>query len=168
FTTICVSPTTVTFDRELFRRISLVNNELDRRRPRWIKERSEYFENYDDLDFVTHFRLSKPSALSVLDMIENQLEFPTDRNQAVSPINQLLLALRYYATGSDQLSVADYTGVSKSTASRIVHRVSCAIANLRHQFIRLPQTANLILENQLSFYRVARFPKAIGAMAAHI
>ncbi|KAJ9598267.1 hypothetical protein L9F63_011088, partial [Diploptera punctata] len=53
-------------------------DELDRRRPRWIKERSEYFENYDDLDFVTHFRLSKPSALSVLDMIENQLEFPTD------------------------------------------------------------------------------------------
>ncbi|KAJ9594549.1 hypothetical protein L9F63_027467, partial [Diploptera punctata] len=73
--------------------------------------------------------------MALLDMIENQLEFPTDSgkrtlsvyntttylgvlnvNQAVSPINQLLLALRYYATGSDQLSVADYTRVSKSNS----------------------------------------------------
>ncbi|KAJ4451091.1 hypothetical protein ANN_02529 [Periplaneta americana] len=43
------------------------------------KERATYFEDYDDSDFVTHFRLSKTSALSVLSMIEHNLEFTTNR-----------------------------------------------------------------------------------------
>ena len=51
----------------------------DVRRPRWIRERNNYFEEYDDVDFKTRFRLSKESVLSVLDHIEHQLEFPTDR-----------------------------------------------------------------------------------------
>ncbi|KAJ4447341.1 hypothetical protein ANN_09345 [Periplaneta americana] len=131
---------------------------------RWLKERATYFEDYDDSDFVTHFRLSKTSALSVLSMIEHNLEFTTNRNQAVSPINQLLLALRFYATGGDQLSVADYAGVSQSTASRIVHRVSSAIAALRCQYINLPQTPQSVLQTQMRFYNIARFPKVIGAM----
>ncbi|XP_069686072.1 putative nuclease HARBI1 [Periplaneta americana] len=138
--------------------------EYKRRRPRWLKERATYFEDYDDSDFVTHFRLSKTSALSVLSMIEHNLEFTTNRNQAVSPINQLLLALRFYATGGDQLSVADYAGVSQSTASRIVHRVSSAIAALRCQYINLPQTPQSVLQTQMRFYNKARFPKVIGAM----
>lgn len=50
-----------------------------RRRPRWIKERADYFDTYDDVDFVTHFRLTKESAMAVLALIEHELEFYTDR-----------------------------------------------------------------------------------------
>lgn len=92
------------------------------------------------------------------------LLFPQFRNQAVSPINQLLLALRFYATGGVQLSLADYAGVSQSTASRIVHRVSSGIAALRPHYINLPQTPQSILQTQMRFYNIARFPKVIGAM----
>lgn len=48
------------------------------RRARWIREREDFFEDYDEVDFKTHFRLSRRSALLVLDRIENNLEFPTD------------------------------------------------------------------------------------------
>ncbi|KAJ4429720.1 hypothetical protein ANN_21924 [Periplaneta americana] len=54
--------------------------EYKRRRPRWLKERATYFQDYDDSDFVTHFRLSKTSALSVLSVVEHCLEFTTNRN----------------------------------------------------------------------------------------
>jgi len=49
------------------------------RRPRWIRERADHFRDLDNKDFVTRFRLSKLSALYVLEQIENQLEFPSDR-----------------------------------------------------------------------------------------
>lgn len=48
-------------------------------RPRWFKERSNYFEDYDDLDFITRFRLSKTSVLNLLTKIEHRLEYASDR-----------------------------------------------------------------------------------------
>lgn len=49
------------------------------RRPRWIKERNNWFDDYDDEDFAMRFRLSKSSTLSVLAKIENNLEYISDR-----------------------------------------------------------------------------------------
>jgi len=49
------------------------------RRPRWIRERAEDFDNMDDTDFVTRYRPSKPTVLSILEKIEAALEFETDR-----------------------------------------------------------------------------------------
>lgn len=49
------------------------------RRPRWIRERNNFFDDYDDVDFVTRFRLSKTSFLNVLQEIEDRLEYPSER-----------------------------------------------------------------------------------------
>lgn len=49
------------------------------RRARLIQERTDYFDLLDDLDFETRFRLSKRSALNILERIEDHLEFPTDK-----------------------------------------------------------------------------------------
>lgn len=49
------------------------------RRPRVIKERRNYFDELDDIEFSTRFRLSKQSVLQVLERIEHQLEFNTDK-----------------------------------------------------------------------------------------
>lgn len=48
-------------------------------RPRWIRERHSYFDEYDDVDFKTRFRMSKETTLSILEQIEEQLEFPSNR-----------------------------------------------------------------------------------------
>lgn len=50
------------------------------RRPRWIRERAEEFDNLDDRDFITRYRLTKLSVLSVLEKIEESLEYETDRS----------------------------------------------------------------------------------------
>lgn len=66
-------------------------------------------------------------------------------------MSQLLLTLRFYATGGDQLSLADFSGVSKATAHRIIHRVSCAIASLRPMYIGMPSNQQAILDAQMAF-----------------
>lgn len=49
------------------------------------------------------FRLSKQTFLILLHMIEDEIKHQTCRNNAISPVNQLLVALRYYATGAFQV-----------------------------------------------------------------
>lgn len=55
-------------------------------------------------------------------------------------------------------------GVDKSTASRAISLVINNIANLRNQFITMPESEEEIQEMKQKFYRIARFPKCIGAI----
>ncbi|KAF9409261.1 hypothetical protein HW555_011296 [Spodoptera exigua] len=59
------------------------DDEYIMRRPRWIKERSEHFLNYDDMDFKIRFRLSKAAAYDLLLKIEDKLEFLSERSFGV-------------------------------------------------------------------------------------
>jgi hypothetical protein len=72
--------------------------------------------------------------------------------------------LRFYATGCTQLTAGDFSGVSVSTAHRIVHKVSRIIAGMYQENIYFPRNAQEISETQMDFYRIARFPKVIGAV----
>lgn len=79
-------------------------------------------------------------------------------------MNQLLCALRYYATGSQLTTCGDVIGVHESTACRIVHRVTHAIASLRPEYIEIPTSQpeqNVIVSG---FYKIAKFPRVIGAI----
>lgn len=98
-------------------------------RPRWIRERAEDFESLDDRDLITRYRLTKPTVLSILEKIEHCLEYETDRSNCISPINQLLCTLQFYAIGCFQPTTGVLCGFSSSTVNRIVHKVSCTIAS---------------------------------------
>lgn len=62
------------------------------------------------------------------------------------------------------LVAGDFAGVSESTACVVIKQVSEAIANLGPTFIHMPRSREDILDAQLNFYRIARFPKVIGAI----
>lgn len=80
------------------------------------------------------------------------------RNHGVPPLHQLLLTLRFYALGTMLVAVADYIGVSKSSAGRIVKDVSQAIARLYPKYIYIDNNT------QEDFYKIARFPRVLGAI----
>ena len=85
------------------------------------------------------------------------------RNAAISAANRLLLTLRFYATGNMLLTVADFVGVSKSSASLIVKQVSVAIARLCPRYCKMPE-GDARRQAQQEFYSIARFPFVIGAI----
>nr|XP_049694472.1 putative nuclease HARBI1 [Helicoverpa armigera] len=86
------------------------------------------------------------------------------RNKAVPPINQLLCALRFFATGNFLLTIGDLSGVSVSTSCRIIRRVATAIVTLREEFIRFPETPEEISTVKEQFYKIARFPNVLGCI----
>jgi len=79
-------------------------------------------------------------------------------------MNQLLTALRFYATGTFQLVVGDTFAVHKSTVCRIVHRVSRAVGSLRDKYIQFPATTEECHEIMRLFYSTSGLPGIIGAI----
>jgi hypothetical protein len=132
--------------------------------PRQIYNRANHFVNLDELSFFRRFRLTKNTTLALLELIEEDLEFPNDINQSVSPMNQLLTCLRYYATDGHLMAIADFTGMHTSTVSRIILRVSRAIASLGQRFIKMPEPDEQLQQTAQDFFVTARFPRVIGAL----
>ena len=95
--------------------------------------------------------------------IAGQLKAPYHGSD-VSPMNQLLLTLRFFATGTFQLVVGDTFGVHKSTVCRVVHRVTAAIAGLRPKYVRPPATVQERRSIMNRFYAVSGLGGVIGAV----
>ena len=105
------------------RRLELVDNI-----PRNIRNgRRRYhfdYENYDEEQFRSRFRLTKDGFRTLLDMLRHNLSGHNERGRPTSVDIQLLLTLRCYATGTFQLACGDLCDISQPSASRIIKGVS--------------------------------------------
>ncbi|XP_013141574.1 PREDICTED: putative nuclease HARBI1 [Papilio polytes] len=85
------------------------------------------------------------------------------KNKAITPEQQVLMTLEYYACGSFQRCIgAASPGVHKSSVCRSIHRVSRAIAGLRSEWISMPQNRQAMEYGARKFYEICAFPKTIG------
>lgn len=62
------------------------------------------------------------------------------------------------------IAVGDFAGVHKSTTSKVVHKVSSAIARLRSRYVKFPQSEAEVNEVRQGFFNIARFPRCVGAI----
>ncbi|CAH1954210.1 unnamed protein product [Acanthoscelides obtectus] len=65
--------------------------------PRHYYERTDFFNEMDNLSFFRRFRLQKNTVLRLVEQLKHQLEFDNSLYNSMSPINQLLTCLRFYA-----------------------------------------------------------------------
>ncbi|KAK4882777.1 hypothetical protein RN001_006096 [Aquatica leii] len=82
--------------------------------------------------------------MELLNLFGNQIEPATFRNKSISSKDQLLITLRFLATGSFQQVIGDHINIHKSTVSRIVRRVIKCIASLKP---RIPGSFGNDLDN---------------------
>lgn len=79
-------------------------------------------------------------------------------------MHQILLLLRFCATGCMLQTIGDFAGIHKSTASQIVKKLVRIIVTLAPEFIYMPRTQQEVEETKRKFYSIARFPRVIGAI----
>ena len=75
-------------------------------------------------------------------------------------MQQVLIALRFYTTGTFQRVIGDLFGVSVFAACRVIHKVSRAIAKEKRQLLSSQGTRDV----KRKFYDVGHFPGVIGAI----
>jgi len=131
---------------------------------RYIRDTQNPFEFFNEQDFKKRFRFSKRSVMfNILPLVEEGLAKTNNRGLPVSPIIQLLICLRFYATASFQLVMGDVIQISQSTISRIIFRVSCLIASNINKYIKMPTSDQARSENKRLFRELGYGPGgAIG------
>ena len=98
------------------------------------------------------------------DIIGHRLERPTNRNQSLTPRQQILIALRFYASGNFLQVIGDTFGIDIATVSRVVTKVTDALFDLKDQYIKFPTTDADIRNTKIGFYNLRRFPGVIGCI----
>ena len=77
--------------------------------------------------------------MHITDLLAEDLRRKTQRNHPISALQQVLIALRFYASGSFLQVIGDTIGVDKSTVSRVVTNVSLALVAKQQQYIKWPK-----------------------------
>uniref|UniRef100_A0A3B4V1Z8 DDE Tnp4 domain-containing protein n=1 Tax=Seriola dumerili TaxID=41447 RepID=A0A3B4V1Z8_SERDU len=112
-----------------------------------LRDRLNPLEFYDKDEFLSRYSFTKETRLELGRWIGPTVKHRSDRNAAVPPMLQLLVALRYYATGCFKRVDGDLF-------------MSRAIASLKNQYIQISPTG----EMAAGFYRRAGFPGVLGAI----
>ena len=134
------------------------------KRARVFRKRVNFLEEYDDGDFRRRFRFTKSSFISICELIEEDIIHDTKRNHSLSPETQLMITLRYLATGDKFRTIGDSMGVHISSVSRCVASVTEALCKHLGTFVHFPNDEDSMNQEKHKFYQVANFPGVVGCI----
>jgi len=119
------------------------------------------FDVFNKSQFKEKFRPSRPEAEFVLQRIGQYLLI-SQKNMALNPNQQLLVALHWLGNGSAYHGIADMQGTSKSTVCRVLERVVIATVDYLFQdVVRWPDNVGNIAAD---FLRLGGFPSVCGCV----
>ena len=87
----------------------LVHEHMQRRlvrRERIFRDRTHPLEVYDDVELVERYRFRRADILWLVEEFGGELEYDCARRGGLSPLMQVMVALRVFAAGAFQLDVA--------------------------------------------------------------
>ncbi|XP_064465420.1 putative nuclease HARBI1 [Ornithodoros turicata] len=130
---------------------------------RSIRDRLDPFRTWSDRGFRRRYRFSKDTVRFIIEVVRPDLQ-ASEFNNAIPPDLQVLSALRFFAKGSYQDDASDIHGFSQPTQSRIVRRISVALASRRAQFIKFPVLPAEQEDAKTQFLRKFGFPFTVGVI----
>ena len=111
--------------------------------------------NFTDEELRSRYRFGRESIEFLSELLRDDLERDTSRNHALSTTVQVLVALRFFASGSFLQVIGDTLGLSKSSVS---------LAQKQRNFVKWPLTEEEILQNKRGFFTKGGFPGVIGCV----
>uniref|UniRef100_A0A3Q3AGL2 DDE Tnp4 domain-containing protein n=1 Tax=Kryptolebias marmoratus TaxID=37003 RepID=A0A3Q3AGL2_KRYMA len=119
------------------------------------------------LKVVSHYIPLSPRIyrLDIMNMSHYKRQFLYQKLTALrgKSLLQVLITLRFLASGILHCETGDLCGASKATECIIVHRVCSAICDLRSLYIKFPD-ASEPANYKVWFYKYGHFPRVIGCM----
>ncbi|XP_063447160.1 putative nuclease HARBI1 [Mytilus trossulus] len=125
------------------------------RKERTFRSKEELTLDYTDTELRARYRFGREGILFLSDLVRDSLTRQTNRNHALSVEQQIMVTLRFLASGSFLQVIGDTLGLDKSTVSRVVDSVLDALCEKRNEFIQWPTNLN---QTKAEFYEFAGFP----------
>ena len=96
----------------------VIQNKRALRRQRIFRDRNNPLDYLPEEDSIQKYRLTRKLILQVCVMVRDDIDRPTNRSSPLSVSLQVMVALRFYATGTFQSVVGDIHMISKASVSR--------------------------------------------------
>ncbi|GFW07630.1 putative nuclease HARBI1 [Trichonephila clavipes] len=117
-------------------------------------------DELDEDDFRRRYRFYKGTIETLVKLLRTKLDPATGRNHALTAAEKVMAVVRFFAFGNRQINVGDLHSISQSSPSRVITDVARALAELRPQYIYLPQTEDERMQDFTEF----GFPGIYGAL----
>lgn len=136
---------------------------VHRRRQRYYRGFDPLERDYSDEQLRQRYRFRRNSIDYLAELLREDLERGTRKATALTVKQQIMIALRFYGSGSHLQVVGDTMGFDKSTVSRVIDSVTNALVSRKNQFIKWPtdDRKNAIKHG---FFEMAGFPNVIGCI----
>ena len=134
------------------------------RRQRIFRDRLNALDNLDDVDLMRRYRLPRSLIIDLIEELEPMIESPTNRSRAVPASIQVLCALRFYAGGAFQKDTGDLHGISQSSVSKFINKVSAALCARANKHIVFPSNVIDIRRQMMAFHAIDAFPNVLGCI----
>ena len=128
------------------------------------KVRHNPIENLLPEEVKDRYRFEPQTIYEICNLVRAKLVRKTRRSVALPVLWQVLIALRYLATGSPYSVIADTFKVSKPTVCRCVWAFCSAVTSLSRKFIKMPQTKRAKLNIKRAFYKLGGIPNVTGCV----
>lgn len=129
---------------------------------RIFRDRTNPLEVFDDQEVYKKFRFYRQDIFEIADEIEEDLQ-TLPRKGSLTTLLQVLITLRFYATGTFFDTVGEMIGVSESTASRTIKKVTNALAMHAREHIKMP-TQQEADASKTAFFAIAGFPNCFACI----
>ena len=113
---------------------------ISHRRPRQFRRIDMQVTDLTDEELRKRYRFSGDNIDKLVRLLSPFLERQTRRNQALTPRQQVLITLRFLATGSFMQVIGDTFGVDIATVSRVISSVTDLLFRLKYRVIKFPET----------------------------
>ena len=118
---------------------------------------------FDEIAFQDHFHMYKGNASEIISLLQPRLSSLSQRGRPLPNSLQVLITLRFLASGIFHRETVDLCGASEATVCIIVHKVCRAICELRSLYIKFPGAAGQA-NYEVQFYDYGHFPGGIGCI----
>ena len=128
-----------------------------------IYRKSDHLSNLTDSEIQSRYRFSTNGINFLCNLLEEELERPTKRGHAMSVEDQILVTLRYLATGNFLQVIGDTMGYDKSCVSRTIDRVVGALMDAFQDFVVWPSEEEK-KKIKRKFFEMRRMPGVVGCI----
>ena len=126
-------------------------------RERKFQQREIDLDELTDQELRSRYRFGRESIKFLVEILKDDLQRQTRRNHALSPTLQVLVALRFFASGSFLQIIGDTVGLPKSTVSK-------ALVSKKEEFINFPTEPAEVQDVKRGFYEKGGFPGVVGCI----
>ena len=114
----------------------------NQREPRVFKQRMDPYD-LSDYEFKRHFRFSKAAVEQLVEILEPDLIYHSNRGRPLSPFLKVCVALSHYGGGHFFRISALYGGFSKAACWQAVKQVTDSLVSKKAMFISMPSVLDM-------------------------